>query len=90
MSTKKGPAPAKENRPSPNITNRNELTSLLGVQRHEALTAEDRADIDAIIAVAERGFRIAVRCRLCGHWLSNPKSVRQFVGPKCRKAVVDE
>jgi hypothetical protein len=88
MTTRKRPAPP-QNRPSPNNTNRSEFTRQLGLQRHEPLTADDRADLDAIIAVAERGFRIAVKCRICGHWLSNPKSVRQFAGPKCRKAAAE-
>lgn len=59
------------------------LTAHLGLQRHEPLTAEDRADIDVIVAAAERGFRLAVRCTACGHWISNPTSVRRHLGPRC-------
>ncbi|WP_220096896.1 DUF6011 domain-containing protein [Mycolicibacterium boenickei] len=29
------------------------------------------------------GWRIAVRCSVCGHWLTDPASVLAGVGPKC-------
>lgn len=85
MTEAKRPAPAKENRPSPNTTNEAKLTRLLGLQRHEPMTAEDRADIDVIIAAAERGFRLATKCSACGSWISAPSSVRQHLGPVCAK-----
>lgn len=80
----RGPAPP-QSRPSSQITNKNHLTRLLGLERHEPLTPEDRADIDVIIAAAERGFRLATKCAACGHWISAPSSVRQHVGPVCAK-----
>lgn len=71
-------------------TSDTEFTCLLGLQRHEPLTPEDRADLDLIIAAAERGFRLATRCTACGSWISNPKSVRAHMGPVCRSRSVAE
>jgi len=89
MRTRKRPAPT--DRPSPNATNGYRQSTveprLYGFDRLEPLTAEDRADLDVIIAAAERGYRIAVQCRRCGQWLTNPKSVRGFIGPVCRERV---
>ena len=55
---------------------------------HEPLTAEDRADLNVLIAAAERGFRLATRCTRCGKWLVAPSSVRAHLGPVCRGKVV--
>ena len=66
----------------------NALTRLYGHDRHEPMTAEDREDLAVIVAAVERGYRIAVRCRVCGHWLSNPMSVKAFVGPRCAAKAV--
>lgn len=52
--------------------------------RHEPLTPEDRADIDVLVAAAERGFRLATRCLRCNQWLVAPSSVRAHLGPVCR------
>jgi hypothetical protein len=54
---------------------------------HEPLTAEDREDINVLIAAAERGFRLATRCTRCGQWLVAPSSVRAHIGPVCRQRV---
>jgi hypothetical protein len=54
---------------------------------HEPLTAEDRADIEVLIAAAERGFRLATRCTRCGQWLVAPSSVRAHLGPVCKVKV---
>jgi uncharacterized protein DUF6011 len=51
---------------------------------HEPLTAEDRADLDVLIAAAERGFRLATRCRRCNQWLVAPSSIRAHMGAVCR------
>lgn len=90
MTKSRKPAPPQD-RPSPNTTNDTQHTvlhRLFGHAPHEPLTLEDRDDIDVIVAAVERGFRIAVRCRVCGHWLSNPRSVKAFVGPRCAAKVV--
>lgn len=56
---------------------------------NEPLTADDRADFDVLIAAAERGFRLAVRCTRCGQWLVARKSVAAHIGPVCAtKAVI--
>lgn len=84
---RKRPAPATGNRPSPNTigyAKSNALTRFYGVdERVEALTADDREDLAVITAAVERGYRIAVQCLDCGHWLSSPSSVRRHRGPKC-------
>jgi hypothetical protein len=51
---------------------------------YAAPEAEDRADT-AILAAAEAlGYRLAIRCLDCGHWLASPKSVAEHRGPVCR------
>lgn len=55
---------------------------------HDPLSAEDRADLDVLIAAAERGFRLATRCLRCNQWLVAPASVRAHLGPVCRRKVV--
>jgi hypothetical protein len=50
---------------------------------HEALTSEDRADIEVLVAAAERGFRLATRCTRCNKWVVAPSSVRAHMGPVC-------
>lgn len=52
--------------------------------RVNAPTAEDRGDAKALAAAAERGYRLAVQCLDCGHWLVNEKSVCLYRGPVCR------
>jgi len=61
------------------------LAALIRPDRTELLTFEDRADIDVLVAAAERGFRLAVQCTACGQWLTNRKSVGRHLGPKCAK-----
>jgi hypothetical protein len=64
-----------------------EFTAPWNHDPHEPLTAEDRADIDVLIAAAERGFRLASRCARCNQWLVAPSSVRAHLGPVCRAKV---
>lgn len=90
MTQRKRPAPP-QNRPSSTTigySQSNALTRFYGHDRHEPLTREDREDLAVISAAVERGYRIAVRCRVCGHWLSNPMSVKAFVGPRCAAKAV--
>jgi hypothetical protein len=57
---------------------------------YAAPSAEDRVD-HAVVAAAEAlGYRIAVQCLDCGHWLANPKSVAAHRGPRCRARVGDD
>ncbi|WP_413783407.1 DUF6011 domain-containing protein [Mycolicibacterium obuense] len=90
MSQRKRPVPP-QNRPSRNTTSDAKSTvlhKLFGHAPHDPITPEDREDLDVIVAAVERGFRIAVRCRICGHWLSNPRSVSAFLGPRCASKAV--
>jgi hypothetical protein len=68
-----------------------EFSALLGLQRHEPLDAETRAEIDLLIKAADMGFRLATKCLDCGHWLSSPASLRRHLGPRCaaRRAVAE-
>jgi hypothetical protein len=70
---------------SDNITDTAEHIAPWRQDWHEPLTAEDRADIDVLVAAAERGFRLATRCTACGAWISNPISIRRHLGPVCAK-----
>jgi hypothetical protein len=89
MSTNARKRPAPTDRPSSNGTTRYaDLTDIPGHQPTEAPTAEDRADLAALIPAGERGYRIAVQCTCCGHWLTAPKSVGRFMGPQCRTKAV--
>jgi hypothetical protein len=51
---------------------------------YAAPSAEDRADAAVPAAAAARGYRIAVQCLDCGHWLANPVSVAAVRRPRCR------
>ena len=89
MTTKRRCRPTTE--PAPTTTHNvddAEFTRLLGLQRHEPLTAETRAEIDLLIKAAEMGFRLSVRCVDCGHWITAPRSVRAHRGPVCAAKAV--
>jgi hypothetical protein len=87
----KRPAPAQEYRPSPDtIDYGDNLNRLLGLQRTEPLTRDDREDIELLIRAAERGFRLSTSCVDCGHPISLPSSVRRHRGPKCHAKAVTE
>lgn len=75
--------------PSNNVT-AIEFTAPWLHDRHEPLTADDRADVDVLIAAAERGFRLATRCTRCGQWVVAPSSVRAHMGPVCRAQAAAE
>lgn len=82
------PAPATETG-SHVTTSDSEFTRLLGLQRHEPLDTETRAEIDLLIKAAQMGFRLAVRCVDCGHWITAPSSVRAHRGPVCAARAAD-
>lgn len=86
--TSRKPAPATETGSHITTNRASEFTAQLGLQRHEPLTPEDRADLDLIIAAAERGFRLSTRCLDCGHWITAPSSVRRHRGPVCAARAV--
>jgi hypothetical protein len=60
-----------------------DFTRLLGLQRHEPLDAETRAEIDLLIKAAEMGYRLAARCSRCGHWITAPSSLKRHMGASC-------
>ena len=68
-------------------TNADRFTAPWHHDPHEPLTAEDRDDLDVLIAAAERGFRLATRCIRCGQWLVAPPSIRAHMGAVCRAKV---
>jgi hypothetical protein len=77
-----------QNRPLPKhrangFTKSNALTRFYGHDIHEPMDADDRADLALIAAAAERGYRIAVQCVDCGHWLTARASVAAHRGPRC-------
>ncbi|WP_420845334.1 DUF6011 domain-containing protein [Mycobacterium lentiflavum] len=80
--------PARHGQPLPTTTiDADQFTAPWDFGLHEPLTAESRADIDLLIAAAERGFRLATRCTRCNQWLVAPSSVRAHLGPVCRAKV---
>lgn len=88
MPERKGPGLA--GAPSTTPIADTDITRPLGLQQHEPLTVDDRADIAILTAAAERGFRLAVRCARCRQWLVAPASVRRRLGPVCVAKVVAE
>jgi hypothetical protein len=76
--------PAATDRPFRDTTSAAKSNGYRRQDGYAAPTADDRADIDVLIAAAERGFRLAVQCLDCGQWLANPTSVRAHRGPRCR------
>ena len=86
--TRKRPAPP-QNRPPRNHTNTANLNGHRRQDGYAAPTAEDRREAAVLAAAAEMGYRLAVQCLDCRHWLSNPISVAAHRGPRCRaKAAV--
>lgn len=86
--TKRRCRPPKGAAPTTGQVDTAEFTAPWRQDWNEPLTAEDRADLDVLIAAAERGFRLSTRCLDCGHWISAPRSVRRHRGPKCHAKAV--
>jgi hypothetical protein len=85
MKTRKRPAPPRNgNRPSLNNPNTVEITAHRPQDGYAAPSPEDRADLAVLAAAEALGYRIAIRCLDCGHWLSSPASVAAHRGPRCR------
>jgi hypothetical protein len=83
MNTRKRPAPP-QSRPSRNHTNGRHFTAHRRQDGYAAPDAEDRADLAVLAAAEALGYRIAVQCLDCGHWLASPKSGAAHRGPRCR------
>jgi hypothetical protein len=51
---------------------------------YTAPTGEDRREAQVIAEAKALGYRLAIRCTECGHWLASPRSVELHMGPVCR------
>jgi len=71
-------------RPLRNYTNTAQSNGHRRQDGYAAPSAEDRADLAALAAVEALGYRVAVQCVDCGHWLASPISVSAHRGPRCR------
>lgn len=61
-----------------------DLTLLLGHEpRVEPLDAEERRIAGLIAELYDVGCRVAVQCKTCGSWISDPISVARHQGPVC-------
>lgn len=49
----------------------------------EALDEDARRELNLLVEVYDRGYRVAIRCKTCGSWLAAPKSVARHQGPVC-------
>lgn len=66
---------------------------------HQNTAAEDAFDFDRRVvdqvdtsiwrAVYNGEFRLAVRCKCCQRWLTDGRSKRAHLGPRCAAKVVD-
>jgi hypothetical protein len=83
MKTRKRPAPP-QSRPIPNHTDADHFTAHRRQDGYAAPSVEDRADLAVLAAAEALGYRIAVQCLDCGHWLASPTSVAAHRGPRCR------
>lgn len=61
-----------------------ELTEHRREDGFAAPTAEDRADAELLAEAERRGYRLAVRCVDCGHYVVSAASIAAHRGPKCR------
>jgi hypothetical protein len=48
---------------------------------------EDTPALRGGIPTDQDEWRIAVRCKVCGSWLTDPLSVIAGIGPRCAQAV---
>lgn len=52
--------------------------------RTTSRTADEIYEQAVVEAASELGFTVSLPCRVCGHPLTDPKSVAVQVGPRCR------
>lgn len=83
MKTRKRPT-AHADRPLRDTTSASKFTAHRRQDGYAAPSVEDRADQAALAAVYALGYRVAVQCLDCGHWLASPTSVAAHRGPRCR------
>jgi hypothetical protein len=83
MPHKKGGA-ARQDRPSSRTLSAANSITHRRQEGYAAPAAEDRREAAVLAEAAEMGYRLAVQCVDCRHWLSNPISVAAHRGPICR------
>jgi phage FluMu protein Com len=58
-----------------------------GVSESSAPTYAQRQAAHIVAVAYTLGYRLAIRCRVCGRWLVAESSVRAHIGPRCRAKV---
>ncbi|MAU83884.1 MAG: hypothetical protein CME34_18840 [Gordonia sp.] len=53
-----------------------------------AYDADEREHAKFVADARELGYRLAVQCTACGHWLVQSDSVAAHLGPRCRAKAV--
>jgi hypothetical protein len=87
MNQRKSPAPPQRRAPR-NTTNDIDSTAYRRQDGYAAPTAQDRHEARLLSEVRALGFVVSVRCRICQHPLTAPKSVAAHVGPRCAAKAV--
>ncbi len=59
--------------------------SLDGWQEQESNDPIEEARPDSGAGTPLVPWRVAVQCKACGQWLTDPDSVARGIGPKCRR-----
>lgn len=86
--TSRKPAPPQD-RPSRNTTNTPESTATEVTEFDFDRHIVDSVDESIWRAVYNGEFRLAVRCDVCGRWLTDGRSKRAHRGPRCAERAAD-
>ena len=81
------PAPPQDRHPH-NLTNATSVATHRAGNGYQPGDADDQREAELLAELTERGYTVAVKCLACGHPLTHPKSVAQFIGPKCASKAV--
>jgi hypothetical protein len=86
MTKRRRPAPPQD-RPTPqqSSTAPNSTRPHRPEDGYAAPTAEDRYEARLLAQVHALGYVVSVRCRVCNHPLTAPKSVALHIGPRCAR-----
>ncbi|MDN4520318.1 DUF6011 domain-containing protein [Mycolicibacterium austroafricanum] len=91
MTKAKAPAPRGNRHPAQHRANGYADSSLNRAEDgYQAPTPEERREAALRAELAALGYRVSVRCRVCGHPVVSAKSVAAHIGPKCAAKVVAE
>lgn len=82
MTKSRKPVPPQD-RPSPNITSATKSTATEVTEFDFDRHIVDSVDESIWRAVYNGEFRLAVRCDVCGRWLTDGRSKRVHRGPRC-------